>query len=113
MWIYSARLGILIPRGLRPIAPCLSPLFGRRVVIAILRSGFRGPNGRSFRFFHAPVLTVGSTAELLVGDQEIDLPGTGQVVDHLMVGRGHDFHRMQPGSAKNGIVQAQVLDNRK
>ena len=67
MWIYPARLGILIPRGLRPIAPCPPPLLGRRAVIAIMRFGSRGPDCRSFHFSHAPVLTVGSTAELLVG----------------------------------------------
>ena len=67
MWIYLARLGILILGGLRPIAPCLPPLLGRLAVIAILRSGSRGPDCRSFRFSHAFVLTVGSTAELLVG----------------------------------------------
>ena len=38
MWIYPAHLGILIPGGLRPIAPCLLPLLRRRAVIAILRS---------------------------------------------------------------------------
>ena len=67
MWIYPARLGVLIPRGLRPIAPCPPPLPGQQAVIAILRSGSRGPNFRNFHFSHAPVLTVGSTAELLVG----------------------------------------------
>ena len=67
MWIYPALLGILIPGGLRPIAPCPPPLLGRRAVIAILRSGSQGPNCRSFRFSHAPVLIVGSTTELLVG----------------------------------------------
>ena len=39
MWIYLARLGILIPGGLRPIAPCPSPLLRRRAVIAIMRLG--------------------------------------------------------------------------
>ena len=67
MWIYLVCLGILIPRGLRPIAPCPPSLLGWRAIIVILRSGFRGPDGRSFHFSHAPVLTVGSTAELLVG----------------------------------------------
>ena len=67
MWIYPARLGILIPGGLRLIAPCPPPLLGRQAVIAILRSGSRGPGCRSFCFSHVPVLTVGSTAELLVG----------------------------------------------
>ena len=43
------------------------PLLGWRVVIAILRSRSRGPDCRSFFFSHALVLTVGSTAELLVG----------------------------------------------
>ena len=42
MWIYPAHLGILIPRGLRPITPCPPPLLGQRVVIAILRSGSEG-----------------------------------------------------------------------
>ena len=37
MWTYPARLGILIPGGLRPIAPCLPPAPERRAVIAILR----------------------------------------------------------------------------
>ena len=67
MWFYSDCLGILIPGGLWPISPCPPPLLGRRAVIAILRSGSRGPDCRSFRFSHAPVLTVGSTTELLVG----------------------------------------------
>ena len=67
MWIYLALLGILIPGGLRPIAPCPSPLLGWRAVISILRFGSRGLDCRSFRFSHAPVLTVGSTVELLVG----------------------------------------------
>ena len=67
MWIYQALLGILIPGGLRPIAPCPSPLLRRRAVIAILRSGSRGPDCRSFRFSHAPVLIVCSTTELLIG----------------------------------------------
>ena len=62
MWIYSACLGILIPGGLRAIAPCPPPLLGRRAVIAVLRFGSRGLDCRSFRFSHAPVLTVGSTA---------------------------------------------------
>ena len=66
MWIYPTRLRILIPRGLWPITPCPQPLLGRRVVIAIMRSESRGPDCRSFRFSHAPVLTVGSTAKLLV-----------------------------------------------
>ena len=39
MWTYPARLGILIPGGLRPIAPCPLPLLRRLAVIAILRSG--------------------------------------------------------------------------
>ena len=67
MWIYPTPLGILIPRGLRSIAPCPPPLIRRRVAIPILRSGTRGSDCRSFRFSQAPVLTVGSTVELLVG----------------------------------------------
>ena len=67
MWIYPARLGILISGGLRPIAPCPPSLLGRRAVIAIMRSGSRGSDCRSFRFSHAPVLTIGSTVKLLVG----------------------------------------------
>ena len=67
MWIYPAQLGILILRGLQPIAPCLPPLLRRRAVIVIMRSGSRGSDCRSFRSSHALVLTVGSTAELLVG----------------------------------------------
>ena len=39
MWIYPARLGILIPGGLQPIAPYPPPLLMRQAVIAILRSG--------------------------------------------------------------------------
>ena len=70
MWIYPACLGILIPGGLRPIAPCPPPLLGRRAVIVIMRSRSRGLDCRSFRFSHAPVLTVGSTVELLVGCSE-------------------------------------------
>ena len=66
MWIYPARLGILIPGGLRPIAPCPSPLLRRRVVIAIMRYGSRESDCRSFHFSHAYVLIVGSTTELLV-----------------------------------------------
>ena len=67
MWIYLARLGILIPRGLRPIAPCPPPLLRWQVVVAILRSGSRGPDYRSFCFSHTLVLTVGNTAKLLGG----------------------------------------------
>ena len=67
MWIYPARLGILILGGLRPITPCPPPLPGRRAVIAILQSGLRVPDCRSFRFSHALALTIGSTTELLVG----------------------------------------------
>ena len=67
MWIYLACLGILIPGGLRPIAPCPLPFLGRQVVLAIMRSRSRGPNCRSFRFSYPPVLTVGNTIELLVG----------------------------------------------
>ena len=37
------------------------------------------------------------------------MPSTGQVVDHLVVGRGHDFHRMQQGLANNGIVRPKSL----
>ena len=66
MWIYPDRLGKLIPRGLRPIAPCLLSLLGRRVVIAIMRFWSQGPDCRSFRFSHAHVLTLGSTVKLLV-----------------------------------------------
>ena len=54
-------------RGLRPISPCLPLSLGRRAIIAILRSKSRGPDCRSFRSSHAPVLTVGSIVELLVG----------------------------------------------
>ena len=67
MWIYSARLGILIPGDLLPIAPCPSPLPRRRAVIAIPRFGLRGSDCRGFRFSPSPVLTVGSTVELPVG----------------------------------------------
>ena len=67
MWIYSAQLGILIPGGLRPIAPCLPPSLGRRVVIVIMRLGSRGPDCMIFRSSHAPILTVCSIVELLVG----------------------------------------------
>ena len=67
MWFYSVCLGILIPRGLRLIAPCLPSLLGRKAVIDILRSRSQGSDCRSFRFSHALVLTVGSTAKLLVG----------------------------------------------
>ena len=67
MWSYLARLGILIPRGLRPIAPCPPPFLWRRTLIAIMRPRSRGPDCRSFRFSHAPVLTIGSTIGLLVG----------------------------------------------
>ena len=67
MWIYLARLGILIPGGLRPIAPYPPPLLGWRAVIAILRSGSQGRSCRRFCFSHVPILIVGSTAELLVG----------------------------------------------
>ena len=67
MWIYPARLGILIPGGLRPIASCPLPSLGRQDVIFILRPRSRGPDCRSFRFSHASTLTIGSTARLLVG----------------------------------------------
>ena len=70
MWIYLTQLGILIPGGLWPIAPYLPPSLGRRAVIAIMRSMSQGPNCRSFRSSHAPILTVGSTLELLVGCSE-------------------------------------------
>ena len=67
MWFYLVCLGILISRGLQPIAPYPPPLLGRRAVIAIMRFESRGPDCRSFCFSNAHVLTVGSTAELLVG----------------------------------------------
>ena len=67
MWIYLACQDILIPGGLQPIAPCPPPFPGRRAVIAIMRSRLRGPDCRSFRFSHAPALTINSTAGLLVG----------------------------------------------
>ena len=70
MWIYPTHLGILIPRGLRPIAPCPPPLLRQRAVITILMSGFRELYYRSFCFSHALVLTVGSIAEMLVGCSE-------------------------------------------
>ena len=40
---------------------------GRQSVVAILRFGSQGSNYGSFRFSHAPALTIGSTAGLLVG----------------------------------------------
>ena len=49
-----------------PISPCPPPLLGRRVVIAILTSGSRGLNCRSFRFSHTPALKLGSITKLLV-----------------------------------------------
>ena len=67
MWIYPTHLGILIPGGLRPIAPYPPPSLGRRAVIFILKPGSRGPDCRSFRFSHAPALTIGSTVGFLVG----------------------------------------------
>ena len=67
MWTYSACLGILILGGLRSIAPCLPPALERRAVITILRPGSQGLNCRSFRFSHAPVLTISSTIGQLVG----------------------------------------------
>ena len=67
MWIYPARLDILIPGGLRPIAPYPPPTLGRRAVISILKLGSRGPDCRSFCFSHAPALIIGSTIGLLVG----------------------------------------------
>ena len=66
MWIYLAHLGILIPWGLQPTAPCPPPLLGQRAVIVILRSRPQGPSCRSFCFSHAPILTIGNTLELLV-----------------------------------------------
>ena len=67
MWFYPVYLGALIPGGLQPITPCPPPLLRWQAVIAILRSGSRGLDCRSFHFSHAPILTVGSTTELLVG----------------------------------------------
>ena len=67
MRIYLGHLGVLIPGGLRPIAPCPPPLHGWQSVTAILRSGLRGPDCWSFHFFHAHALTIGSIAWLLVG----------------------------------------------
>ena len=66
MWIYPALLGILILGGLRKISPYLLPSIGWRAIISILGSGFRGLDCRSFRSSQAPIMTVGSTAELLV-----------------------------------------------
>ena len=63
MWIYPACLGIWIPGGLRPIAPCPPPLLGRRDITDILRSRSQGPNCRRFCFSHAPILTVDSITE--------------------------------------------------
>ena len=51
MWIYQAHLGVLVPRGLRPISPCPPPLPKQQTIIAILRSRLRGPDYKSFRFF--------------------------------------------------------------
>ena len=70
MWIYPTRLSILIPGGLRTIAPCSPPSLGQRAVISILRPRSRGPDYRSFRFSHAPALKFGSTTGLLVGCSE-------------------------------------------
>ena len=67
MWIYPVRLGVLILRGLRPIAPCPPLSLGWQAVISILRSRLQGPDCRSFRFSHAPTLTIDSTIGLLVG----------------------------------------------
>ena len=67
MWIYPACLGILIPGGLRAIAPCPPPSLGRRAVIAILKSGPQQSDCRGFCFSPALVLIIGSTIELLVG----------------------------------------------
>ena len=50
MWAYLVSLGILIPGGLRPIAPCSSPLLGQRALIAILRLGLEGRIVRAFVF---------------------------------------------------------------
>ena len=66
MWIYRAHLGILIPGGQRPIAPCLLLAPGRRAVVAILRPGSRGLDCGSLRFSHAPALTIGSTVGLRI-----------------------------------------------
>ena len=57
----------LIPGGRRLIAPCLSFAPGRRSVVDILRPGSKGPESGSFYFSHALVLTISSTAGLLVG----------------------------------------------
>ena len=57
----------LIPRGRRPIAPYLPPVPGWLSVVVILRPGSRGPDCGGFHFSHAPTLTIGSTAKLLVG----------------------------------------------
>ena len=67
MWIYPARLGILITGGLQPITPCPLPLPGWRAVIAIPRSKLRGSDCWSFRFSHACTLTVDRTVGQLVG----------------------------------------------
>ena len=67
MWIYPARLEILISGGLRPIAPYLPPSLRWQAVIAILRSGSRGLDCRSFRSSQSPDMEVGSTVKLLVG----------------------------------------------
>ena len=67
MWIYPARLGILIPGDLQPIAPCPPPLLGRQAVIYIVRSWSPGSDYRGFRFCPTLAPTVGSTIELLVG----------------------------------------------
>ena len=61
----SARVSIL--GGQRLIAPYLPPVLGRRSIVTILKLGSRGPDCGSFRFSHAPALTIGSTAGLLVG----------------------------------------------
>ena len=77
MWIYPTRRRILIPGGLRPIAPCPRPSLGRRAIISILRSGPRGLYCRGFCFSTDAVLIVGSTTELLVGCSR------GQLARHL------------------------------
>ena len=66
---------------------------------------------KSFYFSHALVLTIGSTVGLLFATQEVNLSSSGQVVDHLVVGRGRGFHHMQSGSANDGVIGAQVLYN--
>ena len=50
MWIYLARLGILISGDLRPIDPCPPPSLRWRAVIAILQPGLQGPDIGAFVF---------------------------------------------------------------